>query len=249
MNALKALRALGPVDLRGIRRDSMLTYIALMPIVLALVLRFAVPWIRDQVFARGGFDIAPFYFLLMSYFFVMLSSALVGMAVGFLVLDERDNQTLQALQVSPLPMRDYIVYRVSVPLVVSVLMTLAAYPLAGLGNLSLAQQLVVALSAALLAPLWMLFLASFAANKVQGFALLKAAGFIVLMLPMFAYFVKSGWHWAFGLLPSFWPVKIYWLFEAGETRVWPYLLIGILFQSILLLLLLRQFLRAIRQQS
>lgn len=249
MNAFKALRALGPVDLRGIRRDSMLAYIALMPIVLAVLLRFTVPWIRDQFLARAGFDIEPFYFLPMSYFFVMLPSALVGMTIGFLVLDERDNQTLPALQVSPLPMRDYVIYRISVPLVVSVLMTLAAYPVAGLGNLSLAQQLVVALSAALLAPLWMLFLASYATNKVQGFALLKAAGFIMLMLPMFGYFVTSGWHWAFGLLPSFWPVKIYWLFEAGDTAVWSHFVVAILFQSTLLLLLLRRFLRIIYQQQ
>ncbi|UYN92808.1 MAG: hypothetical protein KIT70_04775 [Anaerolineales bacterium] len=249
MNAIKALRTLGPVDVRGIRRDKMLAYIALMPFALAVLVRFAVPWIRDQFLARIGFDIEPFFFLVMSYFFVMLSSALVGMAIGFLVLDERDNQTLQALQVSPLPMRDYVIYRVSVPLVISVLMTMAAYPLAGLGNLSVAEQLIVALSAALLAPLWMLFLGSFATNKVQGFALLKAAGFIMLMLPMFSYFVTSGWHWAFGLLPSFWPVKIYWLLEAGETAVWPYFLVAVAYQGALLLLLLQRFLRTIYQQQ
>lgn len=248
MNAIKALRALAPIDLRGIRRDSMLLYIAVMPVVLALVVRFVVPWIRAQFLLRTSFDIEPYYFLVMSYFCVMLSSGLVGMAVGFLVLDERDSQTLRALQVSPLSMRDYVTYRITVPLVLSILMTLIAYPLAGLGNLSLAQQFTVAVSAALLAPLWMLFLASFAANKVQGFALLKAAGFIMMMLPMFAYFTKSNWYWLFGVIPSFWPLKIYWLLEAGKSSVWPFFLIAIAFQATLLALLLRRFLKVVYEQ-
>lgn len=249
MNALKALQALGPIDLRGIRRDSMLSYILVMPVILALIIRLALPWIRSQLLATIGFDIEPFYFLLMSYFCVMLSSALVGLALGFLVLDERDNQTLLALQVSPLSMRDYIAYRVSVPLAASILLTLVAYPIAGLGHLSLYQQMLVAVSAALLAPLWMLFLASFAANKVQGFALVKAAGFILLMLPMFSYFVSSNWHWAFGVLPSFWPLKIYWLLEAGETNIWLYLAIALGFQAVVLVFLLRRFLKIVYSQK
>lgn len=237
------------MDVRGIRRDSMLSYILVMPVVLALIIRFALPWLRGQLLSTLGFDLEPFYFLVMSYFFIMLSSALVGMALGFLVLDERDSQTLLALQVSPLPMREYIIYRISIPLAASLLLTMLAYPLAGLGNLNLGQQVLVALSAAFLAPLWMLFLAGFAANKVQGFALVKAAGFIMLMLPMFSYFVRSNWHWAFGVLPAFWPLKVYWLLETGETNIWPYLAVSMIFQGLLLIFLLRRFLNVVYTQN
>ncbi|MCW5878115.1 MAG: hypothetical protein KIS80_04535 [Anaerolineales bacterium] len=226
----------------------MLSYIAVMPVVFALLFRFVIPWIRAQFLERAGFDIEPFYFLAMSYFFVMLSSAFVGLALGFLVLDERDSQTLQALLVSPLSISSYIAYRISLPVVLSMLVTLIAFPIAGLGNLSIAQQLVVALAAALLAPLWMLFLGGFAANKVQGFALVKAAGFIMLMLPMFSYFVSSNWHWAFGVLPPFWPLKIYWLLESGEANVWAYLAIALAYQALLLWLLLRRFLKVVYSQ-
>jgi fluoroquinolone transport system permease protein len=248
MNALNVIRSLGPIDIRGIRRDSMLAYIALMPFFLAALVRFGVPLIRDQLLSRTGIDLEPYYFLLMSYFIVMMSSALVGMALGFLLLDERDSQTLLALQVSPLSMRNYVAYRITVPVLLSVVLVLVAYPLAGLGNLTFWQQVIVALTAALSAPLWMLFLGAFAANKVQGFALVKAAGFILIFLPMLAYFVTSGWRWAFGVLPTFWPLKIYWLYEAGEPVVWPYILVAVVFQLVLLALLLRRFLQVIYRQ-
>jgi fluoroquinolone transport system permease protein len=248
MNALNVLRSLGPIDVRGIRRDSMPSYTAFMPLGLALLVRFGLPLIRDQLLNRTGLDIEPFYFLVMSYFIVMLSSALVGMAIGFLLLDERDNQTLLALQVSPLSMRNYVAYRISVPVLLSVVLVLVAYPLAGLGNLTFWQQVIVALTAALSAPLWMLFLGGFAANKIQGFALVKATGFILLFLPMIAYFITSGWRWAFGVLPTFWPLKIYWLYATGEPVVWPYIIVAVVFQLALLALLLRRFLQVIYRQ-
>jgi fluoroquinolone transport system permease protein len=248
MNALNVIRSLGPIDVRGIRRDNMLFYMAFMPLVLALIMRFGVPLIRDQLLSRTGLDIEPYYFLLMSYFMVMLSSALVGMAIGFLLLDERDNQTLLALQVSPLSMRQYVAYRIIVPVVLASVLVLVAYPIAGLGNLTFWQQVIVALTAALSAPLWMLFLGGFAANKVQGFALVKAAGFIMIFLPMFGYFVTSAWRWAFGVIPTFWPLKIYWLYEAGEPVVWPYILVAVIFQLVLLVLLLRRFMQVIYRQ-
>jgi fluoroquinolone transport system permease protein len=129
-----------------------------------------------------------------------------------------------------------------------VVLVLVAYPLAGLGNLTFWQQVIVALTAALFAPLWMLFLAGFAANKVQGFALVKGAGFILLFLPMVSYFVTSVWHWAFGVIPTYWPLKIYWLYEAGEPVVWPYIIVAVVFQLVLLVLLLRRFLQVIFRQ-
>lgn len=39
-----------------------------------------------------------------------------GVVTGFLLLDERDDRTLTALQVTPLPLRAYIFYRVTVPI-------------------------------------------------------------------------------------------------------------------------------------
>jgi fluoroquinolone transport system permease protein len=88
------------------------------------------------------------------------------------------------------------------------------------------KQLVSALAASPLAPAFALFLAGFASNKVQGFALSKAAG-VLNWPPMIAWFVDSPWQWAFGLCPTYWPAKVYWELEAGGSSAWVFLTIGL----------------------
>jgi fluoroquinolone transport system permease protein len=55
--------------------------------------------------------------------------------------------------------------------------------------------------AASLAPLSALFFGSVAQNKVQGFVLNKGMG-IILVPPLIAYFVESGWQLLFGIFPT-----------------------------------------------
>jgi fluoroquinolone transport system permease protein len=52
-----------------------------------------------------------------------------------------------------------------------------------------------------MAPLAALALAALAANKVQGLALMKAAG-VVLIPPMIAYFLPAPWRLVFALTPT-----------------------------------------------
>lgn len=94
--------------------------------------------------------------------------------------------------------------------------------------------------AAPLAPLFALYLAAFAQNKVQGFALMKLSG-IMLMLPVVAFFVQSPWELAFGVIPTYWMVKVYWMLEGGQPGVWLYALVALLYQSIGIGVLARRF--------
>ena len=140
---------------------------------------------------------------------------LVGCVVGFLLLDQRDDRTLTALQVTPLTIGGYLLYRTAVPMVLSVAMMMVSMALAGLVTMRVIPALLAALQAAPLAPLYALFVGAFAANKVQGFALMKATG-VLAWAPLLAYFVTSGWQVAFGIDPLYWPVKVFWMLEAGE---------------------------------
>ncbi len=72
-------------------------------------------------------------------------------------------------------------------------MTLACYPIVGLVRLGLGVLLPVALLSSLLGPILALLLATFAANKVGGFALMKTLG-SVFFIPAAAYFIPSGWQ-------------------------------------------------------
>ena len=70
------------------------------------------------------------------------------MVLGFLLLDQRDDQTLTALQVTPLSLNGYLAYRISLPMLISLVTTLLMVPLAGLGQVNIAAHLAAALCAA-----------------------------------------------------------------------------------------------------
>jgi fluoroquinolone transport system permease protein len=240
MNFLQALRSLGPIDLRGIRRDSALSWMVFLPVLSALVLRWGVPALTANLQDTYGFDLKPYYPVILAYFVVVMCPLIVSVLAGFLMLDEKDDQTLTGLQVTPLSLNTYIAYRVTVPFVLTVVMMFVVFPLANLSAFDPRLILITAVAAAPMAPMFALYLASIAENKVQGFALMKLSGFI-LFVPIFAYFVDSGWEAAFGIIPTYWPMKVYWLLQAGREPVWPYVLAAVVYQSLVTAVFIRRF--------
>lgn len=233
------LRSLGPIDVKSVRRDSMLRWLVAYPIALALLARWGTPPLTTWLGERYAFDLTPYYPLLMSVL-VLVVPALVGCVVGFLLLDQKDDHTLSALQVTPLTVNGYLIYRATVPMVLSVVMTMLIVPVAGLVTMGFVPVLLAAVEAAPVAPLYALFVGAFAANKVQGFALMKGVG-VVVWPPVFAYFVSSTWQWAFGIVPVYWPLKLFWMLEAGESGIWLSFVIGLVYQGFVAALLLRRF--------
>ena len=233
------VRSLGPIDARSVLRDSMLRWLIVVPFAWALLARWGAPILTGWLAERFAFDLTPYYALVTS-FLVLMVPTLVGAVVGFLLLDHRDDRTLTALQVTPLTVEGYLLYRTAIPMALSVAMMMVTIELAGLVTMGFVPALLASLQAAPIAPLYALFVASFAANKVQGFALMKAAGGLAWP-PILAYFVSSNWQIAFGIDPFYWPVKVFWMLEAGDAGTWLYYLGGLAYQSALIVLLLRRF--------
>jgi fluoroquinolone transport system permease protein len=236
MNARTIFRTLGPIDARNIFRDANFKWMIFLPVFLALLLRFGLPPFSAWLQAAYTFDLIPFYPAILGYFFVLMCPMIFGMLTGFLLIDERDDNTLTALQVTPLPFRAYLAYRVAIPIVLTIVLMFVIFPLSGLGVFPPEHLLLTALAAAPTAPLFGLTLAAFARNKVQGFAVTKMLG-AVLIIPIFAYFTDSPWEYAYGVFPTYWPMKVYWLLEAGEPGVWPILLVAVVYQLFLTKLL------------
>ena len=238
MNVFSIVRIHGPLDLKNVRRDDLLAWIALLPLALALVVRLATVPLTELLRRELGFDLAPYYPLLMSFVAVMAPS-MAGMVIGFLLLDERDDQVLTALMVTPTPLAGYLTYRILLPLALGWLITLVVYPLAGLAELKWIDLFAVAGLAACNGPVTALFLAAFAENKLTGFALVKILNSIN-MVPVLAYFAPGAWQLLAGVVPAFWPMKMLWLAAAGQSY-FLYGLAGVVVNAAAILLLLRRF--------
>ena len=185
MRTLDAYASLAAIDMRNVARDPLLRWILILTPVFGVLVRFAVPPIAEAVHSRFGVDLGRYYPLIMSCL-PLIPAGLIGTVIGFLLLDQRDDETLTALLVTPLSLGDYLRYRMLVLLVLSSALSCVTMPVAGLTATTFLQVVVTAIVAAPLAPIYALFLGTFATNKVQGFALVKAAG-IVLVPCIVAY--------------------------------------------------------------
>ncbi len=214
MHAVDVLRKVGPVDLKNVRRDHFLPWVIGLPFAIALLFRYGVPALAGWLQTSFGFDLVPYYPLIMSSFVVMAPS-MVGMVIGFLLLDERDDQILTALMVTPMPFGAYLLYRIAVPLAAAIPVTLLGYVLAGLTPLPLGVLLLIALLGSMTGPIAALFLAVVADNKVSGFAIIKLLNSINV-LPIAAYFIGMPWQLGAGVVPGYWPLKLVWLADAGR---------------------------------
>ena len=246
MNSLSILKALGPIDAKNIRRDEMLRWIVFAPIALALALRWLAPVLLIRIEEILAIEILPYYQPFASFMILLLTPYLAGIVIGFLLLDQRDDGTLTALQVTPLSLNGYLVYRLTMPMLVSVLATLVAAPLSGLFDMGFGTLVLTAVSAAPLAPIFALLLASLAQNKVQGFALAKVAG-VVLIPPMIAYFISAPWQIILGIFPTYWPAMTLWSAQAGDLSFWFYWSMGLIYQMGFLALLTRRFNKIMQQ--
>jgi fluoroquinolone transport system permease protein len=239
-------RALVYADSRMLWRDPLLGWILAFPIGLALLLRALVPRAQVDLLAGVGFDLTPYYPLVMGGY-LMTAPGMVGMVIGFLFLDERDARTLTALRTTPLSIRQYLGYRVALPLLVGTMSTLIGYPLTGLTPLPLTTLLPIVLVASLSAPLLALVLAVAAPNKVAGFAVVKVLN-AVNLLPLVAYFVPRPVQFAAGVFPTYWPMRALWSAAGGETSS-GYLVLGGVASALALLLVAWLFERKLLQHA
>ncbi len=105
------LRAFGMNDLKSVRRDPLLVYMLVIPPLMVLLVRLILPRATAYLSEGFGFDLVPYYPMLLGFFFVLQIPFLFGLLVGLLVLDERDDDTLTALRVTPISMAGYAFYR------------------------------------------------------------------------------------------------------------------------------------------
>jgi fluoroquinolone transport system permease protein len=243
---VSVFRTLVYADSRMLWRDPLLGWILALPIGLALLLRPLIPRLQAALLDGIEFDLTPYYPLVMGGF-LMTAPGMVGMVIGFLFLDERDARTLTALRTTPLSMRQYLAYRVAVPLLLGTASTLIGYPLTGLTPLPLTSLLPIVVVASLSAPLLALVLAVAAPNKVAGFAVVKVLN-AVNLLPVVAYFAPRPEQFAAGIFPTYWPMRALWSAAVGESFV-GYLVVGTVVSIISIWLAIRLFDRRLLQRA
>jgi fluoroquinolone transport system permease protein len=225
MRALEMMRNQASTDAKLVARDRFLTGMAALVVALAVILRFGLPFITDSLREIQGFDLAPYFVLVSSFVTLSIAAPLIGIVIGFILLETRENRTLQALMVSPISLQTYLFYRVSIPILLGAVLTPLVAIIVGVGLPSPSALIAISLVGSTVGGIATLFIATFSDNKVQAFAMMKffsAAG----LIPFAAFFIREPWQYVAGIYPPYWAFKAYWVAGDGGAGWWIYLLIA-----------------------
>ncbi len=234
---MKKIAALTGGDFKNIVRDPLYLMVMAIPLFMSAAVRFAAPMAQRLLIKY--FDLSEHYLFIMS-FFILWAPLMFGWIIGFILLDERDEDILSFISVTPLSKAGYLRYRILSPVLISFFLSLAVLFLVGLAELKFIKLVPVALLASLEAPLMALFLAAFAGNKVEGLALAKTAS-IAMLAPFAGYFLSSKWQLLAGIFPPYWVSKAFLAAYGSGPAYWLYLTGGFIIHALLIYLLLRKF--------
>ena len=244
------LRVLGHLlrnDVRLIARDKLLATMTFVVLSMGLVMRYALPAV-DAALADAGVmpstrstlrfsDTFPAFVVFVA---LWQGANIPGVIFGFVLLGEKEDNTLEAMRVTPLSLDRYALYRVGVSAVFAFVIIVYLSLSVGWCVLPWGQLVPLALAASLTAPLSVLAYATYSDNKIQGLAYTKFGGVAGLLI-LAGFFVPTPWQWLLGVFPPFLVAKAYWMTLAGEAgAAWP-LLLSVVLQVALIRVLLGRF--------
>jgi fluoroquinolone transport system permease protein len=180
----------------------------------------------------------------------------MGILLGFSLLENKDEQTILSIAVTPIKVSGYIlfktIYAYAFSIVGNLIMLLGikffayeAYSFQygaatfGFDNITLGNIIAFSFVDSLMVPAVGAVTAAISRNKIEGFAFMKSGGLLFMIPALVLLNVFSDWKQYFlGFAPNFWPLKGLLNLALGsqassDLPYWAYLAIGAIYMIVL----------------
>jgi len=200
MSFVKKFASIYKTDLKLLRRDPMLLYSVAMTLLLLLVVRY---------FKERMGVLYPLVALLMLIFIPMI----FGMIPGFMMADEKEDKTIQALQVIPISSEAFLAYRLTWASLVTTVLTAIAPKIL---DIEVPQKGLLALVALFVLEVWIygLLITVFSESRMQALTVSKVLGWFLMLPPLIKLVVvwrnlSTDWSKFTAFLPTYWLYKVF----------------------------------------
>jgi fluoroquinolone transport system permease protein len=199
-------------DLKLLRRDPMLLYSVIMTLVLLLIVRY----FKDRV---------GVYYPLLALLVLVFIPMILGMIPGFMMADEKEEKTIQALKVIPISSEAFLAYRLTWASIITALMTaVAPYIL----DIEISQKGILALIALFLLEVWIygLLITVFSESGMQALTVSKVLAWLLFLPPAIKLIVvwrnlSTDWSRFTAFLPTYWLYKVFEGIPASDYSDFP----------------------------
>lgn len=194
-------------DMRVISRDPMMAPLAFIPLLTAVIMRWA-----------AGFFSLEHLDIYLAPAVVFIAPTMLAAIFGFALIEEREQQTWLLLRVIPLRQSTLLGYVVVTSSGFSFAVSLLAALIYGLPVVHWPSFLALTAVASLTAPLVALALGSLASNKIEGFALSKLMG-NAPTLSALVFVLSPAWQLVLAWNPFYWLYLGLLRAYAGESAI------------------------------
>jgi fluoroquinolone transport system permease protein len=166
-------------DLKQIVRDPIMTLLLFAPLMLIVVFKLLELFLVPFLAAKAGFDITPWFPYVLS-FILLMNSGMLGIVTGFMMLDERDGNISQLLEVTPLGRSGYLANRLIFASILSIIYGFIGIAVFKLPDLSFFSIVLLSVLSAFYTAIIGLLIFSGAEDKVKGLTFAKGLNTLVL---------------------------------------------------------------------
>ncbi|WP_291724229.1 hypothetical protein [Bernardetia sp.] len=210
-------------DIRNILRDKTLLMMLFFPFMLIFGLKAGLPSLNKLL------PQFPDYYGLALAVLATTSGMLGGYIISFVMLDEKDENVFTVIRVMPFSMIWFISYRLLLAGFWAFCFAFLSFVALDINDYSLVEKLLYSLFCSQTAVVVLLFLVTFANDKIEGITFIKGTNFFTV-LPVLAFLVDSSWKHIFSIFP------FYWTYKAMQEPNFLWILISIISHFIFFLL-------------
>ena len=182
-------------------REPLTRVIIFYPLIFGLIGRYLLPYIEENT----GFVI-EYYADVIIVALSLMMPMVFGALIGFSILEDRDDNVLPAIKVTPLGLEKFMLFRLTIIFLCSIAACIFVILFSDIANFKLTEVIAVSILASLSAPATGLFINAFAKNKIEGFAVMKGFGALIFF-PIIALFLTDVKELFFVIAPGFFPAK------------------------------------------
>ena len=184
-----------------ITKDAMLFIVCLAPLICGALFKFGIPVAEKSMIIE---DYYPLFDLLL----VVLTPMMISYVSAMVILEDIDEGIAKYMAVTPVGKSGYLISKLVFPMSASFFMTIIVVMIYSLTKTEHVQIIVISILASLLGLIMSMMVISISANKVEGMAVMKLSGILMIGIPLVFFADESVQH-LFFFLPSLWIAKFF----------------------------------------
>ena len=193
-------------DLKQVFRDPIMSILMLAPLLIIIIFKLLIVFLFPFIATKFNFDISLYNQYLMAGILIMISGML-GIVIGFMMLDDKDGNIAQLMAVTPLGRSGYLFNRLSFSSVLCFFYSIIAIYVLNIIDIPFYSILILSLLSGVYSIIIGLLIFSGADDKVKGLTFAKGLN----MLGIFAFSDLFALNW-FSILslifPTYWITRI-----------------------------------------